>query len=171
MNLNYDTLHIIGYDLGAHIAGIAGKYSRNGRISRIIGLDPSLPLFYENISGNRLSIGDARQVEVFHSNGGQLGFFTPIGNIDYYINNGKTQQECASSTNPKCSHYVAVTTFSRLVSRQNNYVVVPCNNIDEVANGCSLNPIEILLEEVSPNGIYQVNTLNAEAINEEVESI
>lgn len=58
-NINYQTLHVIGYDLGAHISGIAGKNSIRDRINRIIGLDPSLPLFNENFSVDRLNIGDA----------------------------------------------------------------------------------------------------------------
>ena len=96
LNPNYETLHLIGYDLGAHVAGIAGKNSFNGRISRIIGLDPSLPLFNEYSSAGRLSTGDATIVEALHSNGGQLGIFQPIGDVDYYVNNGRNQPECPS---------------------------------------------------------------------------
>lgn len=154
--------------LGAHIAGIAGKYTRRGRIGRIIGLDPSRPLFSINSSANRLSIGDAQLVEVFHSNGGQWGFDTRLGDVDFYINNGKTQQECVGSTNTYCSHYRAVIIYQRLINRQNNYVVVPCEGVEQVADGCSLDPIEILLEEFNPSGVYQINTVNAEAINEGV---
>lgn len=95
LGVAYGTLHLVGYDLGAHVAGIAGKNSVRGRIHRIIGLDPSLPLFNENASRYRLSVGDAALVEVFHSNGGQLGIFTRIGDIDYYINDGRNQPECA----------------------------------------------------------------------------
>ena len=94
MNLNYNTLHVVGYDFGAHVAGIAGKNSIRGRISRIIGLDPSRPLFNENNSASRLIIGDAQLVEVFHSNGDQQGIFTAMGDVDYYVNNGKVQPEC-----------------------------------------------------------------------------
>ena len=168
--MNFTSIHLIGYDLGAHVAGIAGKNTIRGRIYRIVGLDPSRPLFNENMSGNRLSIGDATMVEVYHSNGGQLGIFTPIGNTDYYINNGRVQAECAS-TNNDCSHYRSVITFSRLLSGQNNYVIVPCEAVAEVATGCSLDPIEIFLEELSPTGIYQINTVNAEAIKDQVETL
>ncbi|KAG5672355.1 hypothetical protein PVAND_002488 [Polypedilum vanderplanki] len=165
LNPNYNTLHVIGYDLGAHIAGIAGKNTVNGRIGRIIGLDPSLPLFSENLSINRLNSGDAQLVEVFHSNGGRLGIFSRMGQLDYYINNGRQQPECASSTDASCSHYRAVTVFSNLVSKNHKYLVIPCMTIDEIANKCSLDPIEILLEEISPSGIYQVSTDSAEPLN------
>lgn len=61
--------------------------------------------------------------------------------------------------------------YSRLVNRQNNFVIVPCETVADVAVGCSLDPIEILLEEISPTGVYQINTVNAEAIKNEVEII
>lgn len=99
LGVNYNTLHLVGYGLGAHVAGIAGKNTVRGRINRIIGLDPAKPLFNENASGYRLSAGDAVLVEVFHSNGGQLGIFTPIGDVDYYINNGRSQPECSGKGN------------------------------------------------------------------------
>lgn len=37
MGLDEGRLHVIGYDLGAHIAGIAGKNTLNGRIDKITG--------------------------------------------------------------------------------------------------------------------------------------
>lgn len=75
------------------------------------------------------------------------------------------------ANNNDCSHYRSTITFQRLLNGQNNYVIVPCETIDEVATGCSSDPIEILLEEISPSGIYQITTANAEAINAEVEMI
>ena len=97
LNPDYGTLHLIGYDLGAHVAGIAGKNSFNGRVNRIIGLDPSRQLINEYSSAGRLSSGDATLVEALHSNGDQLGIFQPIADVDYYINNGRNQPECQSS--------------------------------------------------------------------------
>lgn len=99
LNANFELLHVIGFDLGAHVAGIAGKNTLRGRISRVVGLDPSRPLFNENSSAGRISAGDARLVEVFHSNGDQLGIFQAIGDIDYYINNGRVQPECRGLMN------------------------------------------------------------------------
>lgn len=75
------------------------------------------------------------------------------------------------ANNNDCSHYRSTIIFQRLLNGQNNYVTVPCESIDEVATGCSADPIEILLEEISPSGIYQISTANAEAINAEVEMI
>jgi pancreatic triacylglycerol lipase len=171
MNINLSTLHVLGYDLGAHIAGIAGKNIPRGQIGRIIGLDPSLPLFNVNAVNSRLRAGDAVLVEVFHSNGGQQGIFQSIGDVDFYINNGRVQPECSSSNVLYCSHYRAVVTYSRLLNGQNNYIVIPCESVSQVETGCSQDPIEILLEELNPSGIYQILTVNAEAINLEVEIV
>jgi hypothetical protein len=113
---------------------------------------------------NRISIGDASLVEVFHSNGGQLGFFKRLGDVDFYINSGRTQPECAGSADVNCAHYRAVIVFQRLLTKQNNYVIVPCESLEQVAEGCSMDPIEILLEEINPSGIYQITTVNAESI-------
>ena len=39
-------LHIVGFSLGCHIAGFAGKQLKNGlRIPRITALDPAFPEF------------------------------------------------------------------------------------------------------------------------------
>lgn len=48
----------------AHIAGIAGKNTLNGRVDKITGLDPNRVGFNINQSVNRLAAGDARFVEV-----------------------------------------------------------------------------------------------------------
>lgn len=50
--------------LTAHIAGIAGKNTLNGRIDKITGLDPNRVGFNINQSISRLAAGDARFVEV-----------------------------------------------------------------------------------------------------------
>lgn len=39
--LNFSRLSVIGFSLGAHIAGQCGKNTRRGRIQHIIGLDPA----------------------------------------------------------------------------------------------------------------------------------
>lgn len=95
-----------------------------------------------------------------------MGFFTRLGDLDLYINNGKTQPECAGSSDVNCAHYRAVIVFQRLLTKQNNFIIIPCENLEEVKEGCSKDPIEILLEEINPSGIYQIMTVNAEVINE-----
>ena len=61
--LNFSRLTVVGFSLGAHIAGITGKNVRRGRINTIIGLDPAGPLFDSNNPSTRLAITDADYVE------------------------------------------------------------------------------------------------------------
>lgn len=61
--INFAQLTLVGFSLGAHGAGIAGKNVRRGRISSIIGLDPAGPLFDINNPATRLAITDADYVE------------------------------------------------------------------------------------------------------------
>lgn len=68
-NLNFEPkdYHLIGFSLGAHIAGFAGSGIKN--ISRITGLDPASPLFEGYSIRARLDPSDAIFVDVIHSNG------------------------------------------------------------------------------------------------------
>lgn len=166
LNVDVNLLHFIGYDLGAHIAGVAGR-NLGGQVARIVGLDPSRPGFNENIISNKLVQSDAQFVEVFHSNGGQLGFFTPYGDLDYYIENGRYYPSC---TNNYCSHYQSVVVYTRLVSGQNNYAVIPCQDISEINTGCANDPINLIPDEVSQAGIYQIKT-TSQAINKDIENL
>ena len=94
--------YCIGHSLGSHVCGFFGKMmkrltaSDDYYLEKIIGLDPAGPLFhYEDHEFDlRLNKNDARIVEVFHTNTLRLGFKKPIGDIDFYINGGKSQYWC-----------------------------------------------------------------------------
>ena len=103
-NLNIKTF-CIGHSLGSHVCGFFGKMTKrlmisdNYSLEKIIGLDPAGPLFdYEghNIT-LRLNRGDAKIVEVFHTNTLHFGFKESIGDIDFFINGGETQYWCKES--------------------------------------------------------------------------
>ncbi|EFX80967.1 hypothetical protein DAPPUDRAFT_50682 [Daphnia pulex] len=91
--------HLIGFSLGAHVAGFAGSELRN--VSRITGLDPAGPLFENYDPRVRLDSTDADLVDVIHSNGekiymGGLGAWAPMGDIDFYPNGGRMQKGCTN---------------------------------------------------------------------------
>lgn len=94
MKVDPSKIHVIGFGLGAHAAGVMGndlKARYNMTLSRITGLDPSLPLF--RMAGNyfKLDPEDAAFVDVIHTDGGDnlwnsnhLGMGKELGHVDIY---------------------------------------------------------------------------------------
>lgn len=105
--LTASSYHLIGFSLGAHVAGFAGMEIRNSTsishhwIQRITGLDPASPLFEGYEADDRLDPSDAQFVDVIHSNGdgvlrGGFGSLQPMGHVDFYPNGGRVQVGCNS---------------------------------------------------------------------------
>ncbi|XP_048506017.1 lipase member H-A-like [Athalia rosae] len=88
------SIHIIGFSLGAHVAGFAGKNVKLGVVRRITGLDPALPMFIAKDSAKRLHQTDAVYVDIIHTCAGTLGIKSHIGHADFYPNGGSEQSGC-----------------------------------------------------------------------------
>ncbi|XP_014100217.3 uncharacterized protein [Bactrocera oleae] len=107
--IRYQDLHVIGFSMGAHIAGIAGKHIQTGRLPVIYALDPALPFFrYDNFD-ERVAITDADYVEVVHTSVGSYGYDRPLGHVDFYVNYGSAQPGCFLN---ECSHFRAFHIFA-----------------------------------------------------------
>jgi len=81
----YDQVHIVGFSLGAHVAGKTGRYvflDTGKLLGRITGLDPAGPVFNVKF-GNAGIIGkeDADFVDILHTDQGQLGYHGPLGHV------------------------------------------------------------------------------------------
>lgn len=135
-SLNTRNTAIVGYSLGAHAAGITGKYVRN-RINTIHGLDPAGPLFYNRWPEDRLDRGDAYYVEVMHTNGGTLGFMDPIGYSDFYPNGGQSQPGCGIDAIGTCAHSRTYEFFSESIYTPVGFWSIPCNFSELRRSRCS----------------------------------
>src|SRR5699024_8637081 len=76
LGVNPSFLHLIGFSLGAHIAGFTGanlKKSLQVLPGRITGLDPALPFFATPANEWKLDSSDAKFVDIVHTSSGSFG--------------------------------------------------------------------------------------------------
>ncbi|CAK9797119.1 Inactive pancreatic lipase-related protein 1 [Anthophora plagiata] len=146
LNVPLEKVHLIGFSLGAHVAGFAG--AELGNVSRITGLDPAGPLFETQDPRARLDKTDANFVDVIHSNGeqlllGGLGSWQPMGDVDFYPNGGRMQTGCSNlflgavsdiiwssavEGRSLCNHRRAYKLFTDSVSPKCRFPAFPCDN-------------------------------------------
>ncbi|XP_059619038.1 uncharacterized protein LOC132263340 isoform X2 [Phlebotomus argentipes] len=153
--LQMSRVHVIGFSLGAHVAGFAGADLPG--LSRITGLDPAGPLFESQHPKARLDSSDANFVDVIHSNGenlilGGLGSWQPMGHVDFYPNGGRVQHGCsnlfvgavtdfiwspAASVEGRslCNHRRAYKFFIDSVAPRCLFPAFPCGSYDEFLQG------------------------------------
>lgn len=76
-----ENLHVIGYSVGAHIAGLLANYlpAEDGKLGRITGLDPTVFFYTGNNNSKGLDPSDAYFVDVIHTGAGILGQWRPSG--------------------------------------------------------------------------------------------
>lgn len=101
LDLDPGDVHIIGHSLGSHTAGYAGE--RVSGLGRITGLDPAEPFFQYMPPSVRLDPSDALFVDVIHTDADSIlnlgtgyGLWQPVGHLDFYPNDGRSQPGCDS---------------------------------------------------------------------------
>ncbi|KAI4462145.1 lipase [Holotrichia oblita] len=153
IRLSVRKMHLIGFSLGAHVAGFAG--AELGNLSRITGLDPAGPLFESQDPRARLDQSDADFVDVIHSNGenlilGGLGSWQPMGHVDFYPNGGRMQKGCtnlfvgavsdiiwstAVEGRSLCNHRRAYKFFTDSIHPRCHFPAFPCETYDDFLAG------------------------------------
>uniref|UniRef100_A0A1B0D6F2 Lipase domain-containing protein n=1 Tax=Phlebotomus papatasi TaxID=29031 RepID=A0A1B0D6F2_PHLPP len=170
--LNYvsiENFHIIGHSLGAHVAGSIGRHFievKKKPLPRITGLDPARPCFNEGEAMTNLQRGDAKFVDIIHTNNGGLGKRDPIGDADFYPNGMSVLMPgCAGIV---CSHLRAYEYFAESVypENDNGFQAIRCNSLRGVTTRrCKSNFVPMgyacpntakgnYFLEVNPNGLY-----------------
>lgn len=146
--------HLIGFSLGAHVAGFAGKQMRKAKnkIGRISGLDPANPAFNHNSSMVRLDKTDARFVDVIHTDIRTLlhissGLNRSIGHIDFWPNGGESQPGChnwnggffkAVSDMAVCDHLRAPKLYQASITTEVPMIGYRCPSYDAFRRGACL---------------------------------
>ncbi|KAJ8668422.1 hypothetical protein QAD02_010085 [Eretmocerus hayati] len=103
--VHWPQLHLIGFNLGAHIAGQTGREllkKYNIHVHRITGLDPAYKCFEEKNVQLKLRKDDAQFVDIIHTSFFKrgkhiLGSHEPMGTVDFYPNGGCNQPQCRHS--------------------------------------------------------------------------
>ncbi|XP_051893854.1 lipoprotein lipase-like isoform X2 [Pristis pectinata] len=152
-------MHLIGYSLGAHVAGFAGSRVTN-KLGRITGLDPAGPVFEGLHAQERLSPDDATFVDVLHtftreSLGMSIGIRQPVGHVDIYPNGGSFQPGCdlqkavnniamygiyAFSEAVKCEHERSIHLFiDSLLHEDQPCIAFRCGSHQSFEKGMCLN--------------------------------
>ncbi|XP_065364342.1 vitellogenin-2-like [Calliphora vicina] len=84
-----ETIHVIGSNIGAHVAGAAARqFTRETghQLRRVTGLDPSKIYAKKSQSLTGLARGDAEFVDAIHSSAYGMGAPTRCGDVDFYPN-------------------------------------------------------------------------------------
>ncbi|XP_014275631.1 pancreatic triacylglycerol lipase isoform X2 [Halyomorpha halys] len=169
-NLNHqygvrlEDIHVLGHSLGAHIAGVAGRMVKTGKIGRITGLDPARPSFSLDKPDERLSTNSAIFVDVIHTCGHFVGMEIPIGHADFYPNSGNfIQPGCGIDIGGFCSHRRAYYFYLESVTNRNAFPAVSCpswNDFNNNKESCDMSRVAYLGEGLltSTRGVYYLKT-------------
>ncbi|XP_070493993.1 lipase member I-like [Chironomus tepperi] len=128
--LDLSRTHIIGHNLGAHVAGNAGKNVMRGRIQAIFGLDPAGGSFSSSDT-DRLAFTDAVYTEAIHTNAGGNGFAEPITTASFYPNWGASQPGCGVDVSGNCAHERSILLYAESIS-SNRFVARKCSGYQQI---------------------------------------
>ncbi|KAI8427174.1 hypothetical protein MSG28_014786 [Choristoneura fumiferana] len=170
--LDLSKTHLIGHSLGGQSAGVAGGSLKTGRVSRITGLDPALPLFANLPLDQRLDPSDAHFVDVIHTDAGIFGVKTPTGHADFYPNGGISPQPgCELEVVvPQqfllnkffCSHWRSYMYYAESVLRPRSFAAAPCASRAHYERGACAPNYAHMGYAASPDNFTGCLTLHAE---------
>ncbi|XP_075989997.1 lipase member H-like [Anticarsia gemmatalis] len=148
--------HLVGYSLGAHLAGVIGR-SLDGKVGYITGLDPALIGWIFN--SDRLRSSDAVYTEIIHTNAGLLGYPRPLGDVDFYPNGGINMPGCTSQMTDHSRSYFY---FAESL-RSGGFSAKPCTSYIKAMRGKTGDHLDNLkmgglLPKTGCSGIFYLKT-------------
>lgn len=160
--LNYKMVTLVGFSLGAQIAGLAGKKTKE-KLDRIVGLDPAGVLFDVNDVESRLSPESSTYTECIHT-GFFFGIREPICHVDFYVNSGSNQPGCAEGVKSvPCSHARVIDIYHESLENPKAFYGNRCQDLESALNqnctgepGAFINDPENEVNNLS--GIFHVTT-------------
>jgi pancreatic triacylglycerol lipase len=166
--LNLNNVYIIGHELGAHVAGFAGKHT-NGAINTIFGTDPAGRSFNLENTEDRLAPGDAQYVETIVTSGGNIGLMGHSGHTSFFPNGGTSQPGCGIDFSSSCaSERSNLFLAESIIQGMSRFFAMNCQSMQEINNGvCTPSGPgrrmggEPSLQGSGANGVYRVNTNDA----------
>jgi len=140
-----EKFHLIGFSLGAHVAGKAAA-TVDFVVSRVTGLDPAYPGFSMEDTDNRLDTSDALFVDVIHTNSGSsiqtsISFPQAIGHADFFVNGGASQPGCGIISGgftdliKGCSHGRALEYFTESINSPVGFTAELCDSWRDFTSG------------------------------------
>ena len=159
IKLDFSTVTIIGFSLGAHVAGFAGKNVNNGKVGMIVGLDPAGPLFDTSKLNTCLEASDGVYVIALHTSQ-PFGIRKSLANADFFINTGEKQPGClGGGWIDLCSHIRAVNYYTEAVKNPESFWGIRCSSESQALTGdCTDGPNDFVGDPKFAKGIFSVRT-------------
>lgn len=110
---------------------MTGQNIEDGKIGKIIGLDPAAPLFHINDPSTRLNNESGKYVECIHT-GNWMAIQDHICTNDIFVNGGKQQPGCMDFIGIEdvvCSHLRAVDIMIASIEKPDKLKAKMCSNV------------------------------------------
>lgn len=125
--VNPAEITIIGYGIGAHAAGFAGRaLKRDGQpLGAIVAIDP-----FNEVTGEKwLQKTDALYVQTIKTS--PFGISEPLGHANFYVNYGLEQPRCGGD-HIHCTHPRGHVLFAESLISKPGFVGIKCRSITEI---------------------------------------
>lgn len=159
IKLDFSTVTVIGFSLGAHVAGFTGKNVKNGKVGMIVGLDPAGPLFDTKKPDTCLAETDGVYVIAIHTSQ-PFGIRKPLANADFFFNTGEKQPGCmGGGWLDVCSHIRAVNYYAEAMKNPKAFWGIRCSSASQALTGkCSDSPNAFVGDPKLAKGIFSIRT-------------